>query len=471
MNKKTGLRSKKKRKIWWMVGVSLSIVLFVAYALGTFSSIALNRELAEARAAGFPVEPEDVFTDPPPEDAENAALLFELMAVEEERTILLVQPLGREAFIDYISGRAQYDVDRVVSYLGKHDALLTLAEQASALPSYRADIDWSNPVYGNVTDFSAVKLAVRLLIGRAMIAQDNADHESALADLERILQLSNRVRQSGTMLGQWAALSLGQNYFRSVQLIVAHDSVDNDFVRKLLVQLEKWPDRPDLSQCFRIGAYAGVWSPTHIEEIDSIFPRWDWGDGLPKTDKDWEAFAWTLPTIQAEATQIALEYWQNVLATYDKDSDDLVAWAARIDTLRPKGSGYSGGAESLAGVRIYPLHSFIESVVENNSRKAVIVSSLREILRESGETADVLETDQWTGNALVHKLTPTGFTIYSVGSDGIDDGGQAYRNSTSDRMDIVFEYPKLRESPAVPSSISPPTTSTSPPGFGGPSGY
>ncbi|MCH7904290.1 MAG: hypothetical protein IH944_06945 [Armatimonadetes bacterium] len=448
---RTEPNKKGKRRIWWVVAATLTVFLFVSFVFDPFGSMGLKGELAKARAAGFPVEPEDIFLDSAPRDKDNAALLFDQMVsiVESSRGLLYGEDLHVRAVI---AGYDDFDIEEVNKYFEAIVELLLLAELAAELPEYRAYKDWSNPVIILIPEFAIAKQVSKALAVRAMLSLEDGEVDAALVDLRRMLQIANHMDQSGFWIGHLVAIAIRSIYTDAIEYTAALPEASGAFVDGALSQLEYWPRRTDWSQTLRSEAYSGVWIPQNMEQLAGAGYGffWAWRDGIPGDEGEWEDASVRLQSTQSKATQLTLKHWIEILNTYDQDDDELITWARGIDDLLPSGTGFWHGAEALVRFFSIEMEWLATSEVRMRARREVLKSSLEALLAMRNSAQDPFENiglDPFTGASLLYKKTKDGFVIYSVGEDSVDDGGQAVR--TSGHSDIVFEYPKKRK-PAPP---------------------
>ena len=445
------MEKKRSRKIWWVVAVSSAIVLFIAYLLGVVSSIALDRELAAAQAAGFPVDPQDLYLDPAPRDEDNAAMLYLQM-------IDVSTPEGDDYwnqtrhFDALFAGYDDFDRELAREYLDARSELLTLVERAAILPHYRPDKDWSNPVALVLPELQIARQTSKALVARAMLSLEDGDVEAALADLHRVLLISNHMADIEIIIGHFVASSIRSIYSRGVELMVTFPEADEAFLRGVLSHIDDWPASVDWTQALRCEAYSGVWTMQHLEELQEIYGvKWEWEDGAPKDARDWASVSYHLPKTRFDAARLSLKHWINVLDSYDPSSSDAMSWARGIDAKLPTGSGFWHGSEMLVSDQAYPIEAAIEVGIRMSAAREVLKSTLEVLLAMRRTSTDPLEDigiDPWTGTSLLFKKTADGFKIYSVGRNGSDDGGARER-----ARDIVFEYPIMRR-PAPPDYYS-----------------
>ena len=446
------MEKKRGRRIWWVVGVSFSIVLFVGYLLGMVSSIALNRELAAAQAAGFPVDPQDLYLDPAPIDEDNAAPLYEQMAD-------VPTPDGdgywhqTQHYDALLAGYDDFDRELARGYLDAKSELFLLAEKAAALPHYRPNKDWSNPVAVVLPEFATAKHVSKALVARAILSMEDGDVQSALDDLHRVLLISNHMDGVELAIGHLVAFAIRSIYSTAVERMVAFPEADEVFLQGVLSQLQEWPTSTDWTQALRFEAYYCVWIPQHLDEVEDegYYISWDWEDGLPDDPRDWARVSWRLPKTRIDAARLSLEHWIEVLDTYDPNSNDPMSWARGTAARMPTGTGFWHGSEALATENVYPMDGAIGSGIRDSARREVLKSSLKVLLamrRMSNDPFEEISIDPWTGTSLLFQETRDGFKIYSVGQTGSYDGGEKQRV-----MDAVFEYPRKRE-PAPPDYYS-----------------
>lgn len=431
----------KKRKIWWVVGVSFSVVLFFAYLFGLGSGLTLNRELAKARADGFPVEPEDIFTKPVPNDVDNAATFYEQM-------VLLTEPSGEEYEAQSRQGLAlrwgytDYEREKVLAYLEANADLTRLTEEAAKRPTWWAGKDWSNPATVILPELRLSRNASKVLASRALLSLEKGDVRAALDDLQRILTIASHMEDAGFSIGHLVAYSGRNTYFSAVELMTTYPSADSEFFRGVLKQVEDWPTSTDWTDVLRLEAYTAVWVPQNFEEMKESFVLWEPKDGLPEDEQAWEAMSYRIPRTRSNAALIALEHWKDVLDTYDPNSTDPMTWARGVDARNVTDTGFWHASEVLAMYFSSHIESAFGAGISDSARREVLRSSLIALLaKRDGRDylADGLLTDPWTQNDLIFNEMADGFILYSVGQNGIDDGGNNINN------DIVFTFPRQRE--------------------------
>ncbi len=187
------------------------------------------------------------------------------------------------------------------------------------------------------------------------------------------------------------------------------------------------------------------------EEGWSYGVNWDWDEGFPQDSRDWARVSWNLPKTRVDAARLALEHWTNVIETYDPDSIDPLAWARGISAAMPAGTGFWRGSEQFLSDHTYPLDAAFDSARRSVATREVLKSSLGVLLairNKSNDPFAKLGIDPWTGTSLLFKKTTDGFKVYSVGRNGIDDGGV-----WGGVEDTVFKHP-LKRGPAPPDFYS-----------------
>jgi len=437
------MSSERKRKIWWLVSVSASVVFFFAYLAGIDSQIKLNRALDDARANGFPVDPEDIFTKPVPKDEDNAAIFYEQMVQLEEPTGYDYEVQSRHGDA-HRTGYTDFDREKVLAYLKANSELIELAEKATEKPDYWADKDWTNPVTVTLQELKLSKDASKAFASRALFALESGDVSAALDDLQRILTIARHMENAGFTIVHLVAFSDRLIYYNAVELMSVFPAADEEFFRGVLEQLAQWPTSTNWTEVLRLEAYTSVWIPQNIYEPDSGHMNFlESNDGWPQDDYDWERLSWQIPRTRSNAALLALEHWTEVLDTYDPSSPDPLTWARGIDAKTVTGSGFWHGSEVLAMNFVVPLESAIGAGISDSARREVLQSSIIALLaKRSGRdyASDGLLTDPWTKSDLQFIKTTDSFLIYSVGQNGIDDGGDKLKDN-----DIVFEFPLSRK--------------------------
>jgi hypothetical protein len=295
-------------------------------------------------------------------------------------------------------------------------------------------------------ELAPASIAARLLFCRALLHVQAGERSAALEDLRLALTLAQQVESTGIEMAVAIAISIRSAYFRVAQLIASDPKFDQELLDGMLGLMPLMPDEVDLTSPLREMAYSSVWSLRNVGRLpEEGFPKpWRMSEGIPGETGEWERFAWTMPRVRAEATLLGLEYWSEVLGTYDKDDPDVLAWARRVSTKAPRGSGFSQAAEVLADALTPRILNLASNAQEQAAQSRVLESALRVFAQRGRDVEEALLSDPFSSSKLRYKKTPDGFLVYSLGADGTDEGGRALRTPGSDRVDIVFQYPYKR---------------------------
>jgi hypothetical protein len=447
---------KKRKLLWFSIGALVLVLVLVGYSTGWDAWRKVNRNLAEARRHGFPVEPEDIYLPPAPLDHENAARDYAELAAANERLRPRSDDTSRRKFFEHeeaalqlLSGRDGTSTEEALKCFEDQAEILRHAEQATCKPFWKPDEDWSDLRSVRFEEFSAMKQATKLLVVRAVLAAKNGDENAALQDFRRVSRMADHLLQFGTFISFLVASALDALNMRAIQVAVATPGVEYGLYDGLIELVTEWPDNVDIAQPLRTAAFQATWLSRHpyqarglegFVSADDVGP-WRMSLGLPKGDEQWERFGYNIPGVQARATQLNLDHWRQVIATYPESDAELLKWASDMDSGIPLGKGFSNSDEALVRLSTMHLRRVVEAIMERTAKRRVILASLQKLRSPASDPKEYMGIDPFTGKQLVYKPVGTGFRIYSVARDGVDNGGIA---SGSAGRDVVFEYPFRR---------------------------
>ncbi|MBW3636989.1 MAG: hypothetical protein KY445_11110 [Armatimonadetes bacterium] len=184
---------KTRRRLGWTLAV-----LFVAHSgLNIYASVLLNRELAAIREKGEPLQFAEM-APPAVPDAQNAALLYKQAAdslrfTSEEKFVFLRPPQNLTPQQIQIIGVA----------LLKNQGSLNLTRRAAAMPQCRFPLNYGTdnplvllfPHYGDLRDLA------RLLAAQAIVEAKNGDRVGALRDVRAMWGISRHLSNDPIMVG------------------------------------------------------------------------------------------------------------------------------------------------------------------------------------------------------------------------------------------------------------------------------
>lgn len=217
------------KRFWWLKRILVAsgiIVLGVGvlrWRVGVVAEERLGRKIAELRAAGEPLDPEDFNSEPVPDEL-NAVITLKQAAEA------FVNWSGKGvSFSDIIRNPSlcSSQPDQVYKLIDNNPATLRLLREARLRPGVDWGVRWSSPMLGvefpNVMRFMDL---ARLLCASAIYHDSRGEHGKAMEELRDALSLANRMGDVGFMLPTLIGLGTSKFVVRTIEQLVPTLLVD-----------------------------------------------------------------------------------------------------------------------------------------------------------------------------------------------------------------------------------------------------
>jgi hypothetical protein len=403
------------RKLKW-VGIFAGIAIAALLVLNTIyvwsTGTRLEKRLAALRSAGEPVQLADLARQPiPPEtNAETFLLRAEddLDAVQKE--LLALYP--EKAFPTKTPSPA--DRDKLEKLFAAYPKLLPLLEQAADCPDYAPHIDGTLPpaffINPTMARVARHRRLARVLRAYSALRMAQGRPDDALAAQILVLRLARAWRREPLLIGYLVTL--------------ACDSVAMDGVNQIL--------------------QAASVSPASRQALDAEIALHDDLDGLRwafQSERAYalsscrELFGSTIWPPRVAINQVMFGF----LDLFDLHLENTARPFTQTTTLSNAGASYSG--------MLNPLHTLVTHLEPSltNSRQAAeraralsrslrVLNALQTHQAPGGDGDRIPDLaslglppdatiDPFSDKPLHVKKLPEGWMVYSVGPDGVDDGG------------------------------------------------
>lgn len=441
------MRNRSKKRRWWVWPVGLVVAAFLTVGILTrMSSDRLATEIERARKVGLYATRADFLAALPP-DSENALLVMEdasreLAALPKfERSLLVNTPELMEP------GPSRASATK--TYLGRSN-LATWQEVRSAArvakPVFdRLEAAGKLPGFArkDTQEFGALaqnKELVKALCGSAMAEANLGDFESAARFLRvarRVAELHYQEPTAIAMLVGVAVEAIVLANARKITLLAAKNDSHLDVMRRYWAEDYAAPDMRTVVKGEAFLSVEGV--DLAAKDPAMVFLQED-----KKTLEYWRnetvKLSWMRNAVKSKLLALATEIYPGLPEdpyALRKTFDHFQLWESRFaaDTST---SGHVAQAvilgfslyepsmsNALVGRRLG--RAFAELLAEKNRAGAFPPSLPKSI------SAII---DPYSGRAFLYRTTASGFVIYSVGKNGVDDGGDGIPKSA----DITLTY-------------------------------
>ena len=384
------------------------------------ASASLPDQRAAARREGVPIEWDDLRRlAPPVAEADNAAPFY-ARAFATFRSVGNLKGVKADDLIaEIVNGTAKpADVAHLRAELAKVAPALAEAREGSLKPGFSFDRRWELGSALTFPEYSDGRGLCRALVLRAMLAKDPA---SAADDLETAARMRAHLGSEPVLIAALVGNGIENDVHRGIRAVARRGGAWTAAVRPALEALGPIPSlRRTLAAEPAFGAH-------FAEELQRLGPN-----NFASVDNEPTPLAFRFvrfrPVRDAYQARV-LEYWRNAWRKLPQDPTD--ARGARDALQMP--SPESGPSYAMLEFVLPVFDRFAETNERSEADRRLTRAALD---LWSGRTP-TLAKDPFGGGPLRLKRTGADWTLYSVGPNGVDDGGRMRAKSSDVRYDIV----------------------------------
>ena len=407
--------------------------------------------LAELRATGAPVTLEelDAWYEPVP-PGQNAADLY-LRADEVFASLFRSDTLSPFWSLLPIMGEAEMPAPwdplpadmkmHIMDYLALNAAVLDLIHEAATRPQCRYPVDLTYGHNAELTHLSGVRRAARLLLLQALVCADDADAEGACEAIHAQLGAARSLLEEPILISQLVRLACNDIYFETIEQVLNRTALTEEQLGRLTETYEQsappwpaWAPRMLAGQrCTYLQAFENHWA---FLELDLL------GNSETTIEKrlrsPLERFNWSRYQYSGAAARDTLRYL-DLMARWIESTQrpyaEGIAMCQDIEEELAKRSSYAAGVlyATIPGASGALQQAVADTVRKRIARTALALERHRHAkngaLPESlsGLVPDLLAEvpeDPFAGAPIRYQRTPQGYVVYSIGLNGIDEGGE-----------------------------------------------
>jgi hypothetical protein len=342
---------------------------------------------------------------------------------------------------------------------------LNSLEQVVRRPRWDARKDWDKGKDVFFPEETQSKAVVRILVIKAEADARRSNIESCVHDLRMGQTISKLISQSPDILG--LQVRLGEDNIVNAAADRCGAYFRND--PRALTRLRSCfidETEPSMKRVLRSEMYATLaWLRNIYPEGGYAAVENDFNSGFEDTEETMRGHYVPPPRASplvrtglpqnpsaARAAVRVLRYWTSIFTQAPTEDNLALVRAAKANAppdLGPYiwnqwGSGYP--ENQLDGI-LMPGFQAVPPGIDEALAHLRTTRALLEAMTAKAFTGhwpnEVKELDPFTGKPLRIEVAGWQFRIYSVGKDGIDDGGLAREETTSGHYDVVSAYPPL----------------------------
>ncbi len=427
----------KRRRFWRKTGKGLLWMVAVAFvahlSLNIYASVQLNRELAEIRQKGEPLQFSEI--EPPAvPDAQNAWLVY-----QQASQSLHFSRAEKDAMETLQRSMTPQIESRIEGALRNNQRGIALTRQAAAMPQCRFPLNWQgNPIQFRFPYYARLRELARLLVLDAKMNARQGDGTTALRDVRALFSMSHHLSKEPVLIGFLVAQSVDALAHRALAQTLEKIPMTVAQARALEASLSK----DDWRLAFRQSLVG--------ERMFGIYAFESLGQPAPnnvQADDD-ESFSWPI------WTRYPLLWISRPVLKMD-EVQTLRMWKLLLDSGEsqqvPRPAGF--GAEQEAAIQNAPFYALLTKMLfpvftrsSDNRDNAEVRRREREValaltcfrsarghypaqLQEAATLwGNSLPLDPYSQKPFVYGASGNSFVLYSIGVNRVDDGGKNLRS-------------------------------------------
>lgn len=444
------LDTPRSRKMFWiklLSGMAVSLLLvFVLYRVVAIR--ALNQRIEAARAAGYPIEPEELNAWHPVPEGENAADVYERAfratpADDKSEGVPFVSTVS-----GYVPGQPLDEemIERIEAFLTQHADMLALLEDAARIEGSRFPGDYKQGIDLLLPHLGHMRRGARILKVQSIYDLHLGEHDRAIDRCITILAMSRAFESEPILITGLVNISIQMLAYEQIELLIATGRVSDAKLQELARAIEPIDmDRTVLrmmigERCFGhaafndAGSFAG-WSP-----FGGRFGRA--GLAAYRTaglmDIDHSCY---LDIMQAHIDYAEHPMWPVPTALDEDESIPRICIMSQ-QLLPALSSAYKAFFKCEARRR-----TILTAIAAERYRQqhGSLPAQLNDLVPDY---LDAVPEDPFTRDPLRYRVEDTGAIIYSLGADNTDNDGRQYDDEGrdyQDQTDITFTFGGLQD--------------------------
>lgn len=434
------------------VGLILLALVVGAAGVWTFYNVKWNRRLAGEienwKTMGLPLQVSEALP-PPAGRTENAAPLYlRVFEIESEAAppttgaddsadaavLRGVSPADKETLSRYLKTPDRAPLTPAVAEILRRPevrATLDTLQQASVLPRADFPVNWELGFAAQMPHLGKFREAARLVACKALLSAQERDVAEALEWCLTALRMARHATQEPTLIAQLVGMAMDAMAMDATEDIVSAAAVPAEMSRPLREALAELEILGDYGQAMRLevalgratfeqlrehpeqlrGALAGDTDGERL--VSGMYSTWLWNP----------VYAYDMATyMRLSATQYAACRlpWRQGRQTLEKMEKEVVGltYAKLTRVLAPVSEmALQRRDMSLARSQLCRIALELKAYKARNGHYPDTLAALQQHL-----AWDIPE-DVFSGDPLIYRLSGDGFVLYSVGPDGVDNGG------------------------------------------------
>lgn len=428
-----------------VVGVPCLLGIGLIYYGLRSAHAGLEREIASARQSGMPLSMSEIPMPTGPE-AKNAAPLY------RRATVLLNGSLkGPQGAVTkgWSLSATPKEIEAGRQMLPALSPLMDVCRQLPDRPFCNFQRDWS--LTWNVTfpELASMRSMVRDLCAAADKQDKDGGWQGALKNMRLVHRISEDAASDPCLIGLLVQVSIRSIADREYEKLIGRHPRDSVVLNAIDRQIRAESDLPDLRRALSgeiAMGYMGRQSPKDLEL----------GASEGGSDEQQAQVAPAKGLFQSQAFRDSLESvylseWLPAWKKFPSDNQDWAGFGTVLKTVEKAVESDTSLIGRINGMMMPALGAMTDAVGVLQAHDRLLIDSIA-VLRERLRTGRLpvvlppslgeLRLDPFDGQALRYRREGSGFTLYSIGKDRVDNGGKRRpaKPSEGEQYDEVVSF-------------------------------
>lgn len=413
------------KRAWKRIGIGFTILVALALIVNGFfarrAEWQLRSRLAAIRAAGDPASISELAPPPIPDDQNAAAIIAKirprLNEFSKEYGRFFDTPLGKkyEEASDRDEPATKEQIDAIRTILDKYPDVERAIAKAAACEKFGSQMDFSLDhtafLERELGVVQNARTASRFLSWRNEVLRADGKHQEAIENGIESLRLARLHKGEPTLVAFLVAIAMQGIADQDLYDTLASGQTTPEMHKAIDDELARHDDPQQLPNVLKTErAFGADW--INSEMI---------GDYVPIR----HVFGWILKSFQVgvldtmhDYIQLAARPWYEVRLQFEPSKGKTLSSGHGVlaALLEPAlQAAFEANARSLVETRGLRIDNALVAFAEKNGREATGLDELR-MPREA-------TIDPYSGQPMKLTHTKSGWIVYSVMSNGVDDGG------------------------------------------------
>jgi len=408
----------------------------------TFGGVAggLDAQLSAARKEGVPLTPEDLNAMTSAKSEENAAPIYQkIFAMADVDKSIKTE-------LDAISNSSGYrakpeDVAKARKGFSALDTVFPLLTEATKRPKCTWGRDWSKGANVLFPELARMKQLTKILAYRAKMQDERGDWKGALDSIRMAQIVAQHSGNDPILIGLLVDIACESIAFRQFDDLVSNHAKTPGFADAAQKVLDGFGPLPSFRRSLSGEVVMGRATIRQLKSISELSAMSDGGDDETPRASSIENVLFKSPLVQDAFDAKFVEAYREMFKLVPNDPNLWSEAEAGSTQVVTRIDADKSPANTLNRI-LFPVFSQAAQAVGRLQMHRRLTGTALRLIQDRAKTGRYpevlpnygdLRMDPFSTDPLHYRLDGTGFRLYSVGIDRIDDDGKPNDHSNGDK--------------------------------------